>query len=139
VKIYQAGKQWIIGVEGGVFAEFKEEPNAIILDEQPKPGKMWQTPVEVEENPFKRERWEYLYRFQEFLSGSRKIYILKVEAIRTYPGIMSRVMDFFVSKQYVDKKIESFALKGNIVVHDWSNSKQQWIEIGRINHEGKEG
>lgn len=106
MKIYQAGQQWVIGVDGGVFAEFKEGPQAIILNERPTPGRMWHTPIEVDDNIFTKQRWEYLYRFQEFQAGTRKIYILKVEATRTHPGHVYGVMEFFVSKNYVDEKIE---------------------------------
>jgi hypothetical protein len=72
MKIYQAGEYWVIGVEGGYFDKFNKGPEAKILNEKPRPGRMWSTPVEVVNDIFKRQQWDYLYSFQEFLTEQIK-------------------------------------------------------------------
>jgi hypothetical protein len=69
MRVYKAGELFVVGTDGGSFEGLSQQSEAIILRDRPIPSKMWRTPTEVMDNPFKQESWEYDYTFTEFQTG----------------------------------------------------------------------
>jgi len=131
MRVYQSDEKFILAVEGGEFREFTSEPKAIILNQPPVPTRMWNTPTEVDENPFSGEEWEYKYDFREFLCDGQKVIILEISCTRYIPGNMFGKAEFFVDSAYAHRKIESLRSSGNIAGFIWDPSTPTWIEIER--------
>ncbi|OAS85106.1 hypothetical protein [Metabacillus litoralis] len=118
--------KWIITLIGGVFDSFHEEPYAIILDEKPKPTRKWCTPTEEIDNHINGEARRIDYSFVEYSAGDKFIYIFKVEDYIMFPKVSGGTSEFFIEKEFVDKKIKHLRENNSLATYDWNAIECTW-------------
>ena len=128
MEIYKAGSKWVLGLER---ASMDKEPEAIILKQRPIPLRMFKPPVEVRENIFKSEYWEYSYVFFEYSGELENTYFLQIEYRRREPGFIYGIEEHFVTKEEVKKKIDELKRNNHLALYHWSINECTWIEIER--------
>jgi hypothetical protein len=132
MKVYQSDSMWILGIDGGNFEGMSQEPQAVIGYSRPVPTKMWETPSEIREYPFKDDLWEYDFTFREFQLEEKKIYILEVDYRRYKPGYISGRCEFLVSEEFVKEKIESLRQRNSLAEYKWYPNIGAWSLVEKL-------
>ena len=127
---FKSNNKHIIGLSGGKFESFEEEPYAIILDEKPIPTRKWQSPYLTYQSEF-NETLETQCTFLEYTSGEKQIYILQIEEKKLKPRYISRIMEFHINEDYVNSKVEKLRQSNQLAVFEWDIEIPTWIEVER--------
>lgn len=72
------------------------------------------------------------YTFYEYqVDNHSNIYFLQIEYSRMLPSLAYGKCEFFVSREYLEEKVESLRNRNSVVVYEWILSENRWNEIER--------
>lgn len=127
MEVYRAGEKWIIGLKGGWYEDLRKEPDAIILNNRPKPSKKWETPTIMSDIDKNGDYLEFDYTFQEFIGDNNSIYMFQLDFRSRYSH---GIVEYFISEEYAKEKIDYLSKMERVTEFHW-NSEQTWIEVER--------
>ncbi|WP_419954763.1 hypothetical protein ACN6MT_03120 [Neobacillus niacini] len=129
MEVYQADKQFVLGVNGGEIYSLKSGPKAIISVNRPVPTRMWTIPTIIDKSLHKGEEWRVTTEFREFLCDDRNVYILQFDYQRIKPGYCEGKAEFFLSEEDVNNKLESLRKTSRVSEYTWDPTVPTWKEV----------